>query len=323
MNILLIDSGTTNSRVRLCDGNKVIASVTRKAGARDSAITGSNAMLKEKLRECIDEILKVSHINIDQVEAIIASGMITSNMGLVEIPHISAPASVYDISKEIKSIRFNEVVPKEIKFIPGIKTGFTEESVLAEKDIMRGEETEVFGYLSQANEEDEDIIFMHFGSHHKCIHVQKNRIISSCTGITGELIMAISQNTIIKSSLQNLEEVIINLDWVRKGIDASRSSGISRAMFSVRMLDTMEKLDKNMVTSFFLGIMLHQDLELIKSAISPDTKKIVMYGRKLFPSILKVLLQDTYPEMKLDIINEEESDMLSVRGALSIYKYLE
>jgi 2-dehydro-3-deoxygalactonokinase len=322
MSILLIDSGTTNSRVRLCSDNRVIYSAVRKVGARDSAITGSNAMLKEKLKECIDEILKVNHMSTEEIEAIIASGMITSNMGLKEIPHIAAPASLFDISKEVESIRFDDIVDKDILFIPGVKSGFTKNSTLAEKDIMRGEETEVFGYLSQAHEDDEDIIVVHYGSHHKCIHVQNNSIIDSRTAITGELIMAISQNTIIKSSLHNLEEVEIDLDWVRQGIEASKASGISRAIFSVRMLDTMEKLNKNIVTNFFLGIMLQQDLELIESMINSNTKKLVMYGRKLFPSILKVFLQELYPAIKLDIIGEEESDLLSVKGALIIYGLL-
>lgn len=322
MNILLIDSGTTNSRVRLCSDNKVIYSAARKVGARDSAITGSNAMLKEKLKECIEEILRVNHLNIDQIEAIIASGMITSNMGLIEIPHMEAPASVFDISKQVKSIRFDDIVDKDILFIPGIKSGFNKNSTLAEKDIMRGEETEVFGYLSHANGENEDILVVHYGSHHKCIHVQNNNIVGSRTAITGELIMAVSQNTIIKSSLKNLEQVEIDLDWVRQGVEASKTSGISRAIFSVRMLDTMEKLDKNKVTSFFLGIMLQQDLELIESVINPNTKKLVMYGRKLFPSIIKIFIQEIYKAIELDIISEEESDMLSVKGALSLYELL-
>ena len=57
--VILIDSGTTNSRLRLYDKttNKVLDTEKIRIGVRDTAITGSNNNLKAQLKIGIERLL--------------------------------------------------------------------------------------------------------------------------------------------------------------------------------------------------------------------------------------------------------------------------
>lgn len=321
MRILVIDSGTTTSRIRLWDGKKVVQSVSRKAGAKDVSINGSNDLLKRAIKECIDQILIEQDITIEHIDAIIASGMITSNVGLVEIPHLSSPVGLSDLSLNMVEKSFPEIVKKPILFIRGVKTGFEAGADIVEKDIMRGEEAELFGYLSTfADDNQEETLFMHYGSHHKCILVKNSQIMQSRTSITGELMTAIMQNTVLSSNLLPIDEIKADMNWVRKGLEAAEKSGLGRALFSVRVLNAIDHKNKAETSSFFLGALLSLDLSMMGDMIAPSTKKIVLYGRKLFPGIFGPILKEKYPGLKIAIVPEDESDQLSVKGAVKIYE---
>jgi spore germination protein len=104
---------------------------------------------------------------------------------------------------------------------------------------MRGEETEIFGYVDGKTTNNDEILFMHYGSHHKCILYKDGKIIKSSTALTGELMMALFQYTILKNSLLPPGEIVIDMDWVQKGLEAAIDSGFGRALFSTRIINTM------------------------------------------------------------------------------------
>lgn len=317
MKYIVIDSGTTNSRMRLCDERGVIKSVRKPVGARDVSIEGNNDCLKKALKSCFTEILSNSRCNLEDIEAIIASGMISSNVGLMEVPHIDAPADISRLSDSIRVMAFPEIVDKEIFFIPGVKIGFDEGYTLDKLDIIRGEETEIFGYLDKKNEK--EVLFMHYGSHHKCIKVNKGCITEGQTAITGEILMALSQGTILKSSLLDLSEIVVDKTWIGEGTKMAQVSGFGRALFSTRILDVMEKRSKQEVTNFYLGIILSLDLQMIFEMITERTEKVVLYGKSLFPGIIEDLIIKNHPGLKVITVPEIESDYLSAIGAMKIY----
>jgi 2-dehydro-3-deoxygalactonokinase len=325
MKLLVIDSGTTNSRVRLMDGHEVVGSVSRNIGSKDVAITGNTEVLECALKEAVLEVIHNNQIRLEDIEAIIASGMITSNMGLLEVPHLPAPVNVGDVAAGMISRTFPAIVDKPILFIPGVKTGFIGEAELVQKDMMRGEEAEIFGYLEYLGEAAIDpLLFMHYGSHHKGILLEGGEIKRCATSMTGELMMAILQNTILKSSLVAPAEMQPRLEDVRIGLAIAESAGFGRALFSSRVMHVMEQRDKQEVTGLFLGALLSLDLAMLNDLLTPDTRKIVLYGKALFPSLCAPILQERYPNLGVTVISESQSNELSAKGATSLYrKYVE
>lgn len=90
--IITIDGGTTNTRCILWDQSRnKIAEEKRQVGVRNTAIDGNNEKLKMAVKECLDALLDKNDLTYENIRRIIASGMITSDVGIVVIPHLSAP----------------------------------------------------------------------------------------------------------------------------------------------------------------------------------------------------------------------------------------
>ena len=107
---ITIDTGTTNTRVYLFNEKyEAVASAKSEIGVRITAIDGNNNRLKAAIKGCLEDVLKQADITYDDVKQVAASGMITSNVGLTEIPHVVAPASAEDLAKAAKSVLIEDV----------------------------------------------------------------------------------------------------------------------------------------------------------------------------------------------------------------------
>ena len=97
------------------------AAVRADGGVRHTAIDGCNDRLCRMLREAIDEILKRNGMAPGDVLRCVAYGMITSNMGLLEIAHVAAPASPGDLRAAMQERTFEDIAPFPMAFIPGVR----------------------------------------------------------------------------------------------------------------------------------------------------------------------------------------------------------
>ena len=102
---ITIDTGTTNTRVFLFnENNEPVSSAKSEIGVRITAIDGNNDRLKAAIKGCLEDVLKQAGVTYENVNRVVASGMITSNVGLTEIPHVVAPASAEDLGKAARSV---------------------------------------------------------------------------------------------------------------------------------------------------------------------------------------------------------------------------
>ena len=103
---IVIDCGTTNLRVNLLDENKnKIDTVKAEGGVRHTSIDGHNGRLRTMLKESIETVLSRNGYAMGDVKKCVASGMITSALGLLEIPHVAAPAGVEKLRAAMKAAR--------------------------------------------------------------------------------------------------------------------------------------------------------------------------------------------------------------------------
>ena len=85
---------------------------------------------------------------------------------------------------------------KIVVIVPGVKT---EGETIADADMMRCEETELIGLMEHL---ESAAVYVLPGSHSKLIHVDgAGRIVDFTTMLTGEMIAALSQNTILKDAI--------------------------------------------------------------------------------------------------------------------------
>src|SRR5215510_13518442 len=91
-----IDTGTTNTRVWLVCGDRIMARASAMVGVRDTARDGSPERLHATLRDLIAEV--IAHSEGREVAFVAAAGMITSALGLIDVPHITAPAGSAELA---------------------------------------------------------------------------------------------------------------------------------------------------------------------------------------------------------------------------------
>ena len=119
---LVIDCGTTTLRVTLLDAQRhPVDTIRAEGGVRHTAIDGHNGRLRAMLRESIAALLARNGLAAADVARCVAYGMITSNMGLLEIPHVPAPADAAALRAHMQQRVFEDIAPFPIAFIPGVR----------------------------------------------------------------------------------------------------------------------------------------------------------------------------------------------------------
>ena len=243
---LIIDGGTTNLRVTLLsDERKPLDAIARDGGVRHTAVDGNNGRLKAALAECIDQLLARNGLGAGDVKRCVAYGMITSDMGLLEIPHVPAPASAADLRDAMRAQRFPEIAPFPIHFIPGVRNfaGPVDLDNFGMMDMMRGEETEAVG-LFELLEPETSAMFILPGSHNKFVAMSaEGKILGCMTSISGELLDAMTHHTILADAVGGafVSPEAYDAKMAMEGARACAQNGLGRAAFSGRILKTLGK----------------------------------------------------------------------------------
>ncbi len=278
---LVIDCGTTNLRVTLLDENKNRLDVVKaEGGVRHTSIDGHNGRLRALLKESIDTVLARNGYAADDVHKCVASGMITSALGLLEIPHVPAPAGAAELRAKMQKKVFEDIAPFEIEFIPGMRNfaGPVDLENFSGMDMMRGEEVEAIG-LYKLLAPKGAAMFVLPGTHNKFVSMDKDGKMLGCmTSISGELLDAVTHHTIIAEavghSFVNADEY--DAEYAKAGARECAVSGLGRAAFAGRILATLGGKDKAKLQSYLLGAVLALDVQAMQSFVG-DQENVEAY----------------------------------------------
>jgi 2-dehydro-3-deoxygalactonokinase len=155
----------------------------------------------------------------------IASGMIGSAQGWVEAPYTSLPADVDSVAQSLVT-----VPDVGLRIVPG----------LAQRDgtpdVMRGEETQLFGAMRESSVLADGGVAVLPGTHAKWARVAGDRIVGFTTYMTGELFAVLAQHSIlgrlVAGSVGEVEPGHAFARGVRHARDAS--GGLASVLFSAR-----------------------------------------------------------------------------------------
>lgn len=282
---LIIDCGTTNLRVTLVDeDNQVLGMQRALGGVRHTAIDGNNNRLRAMLKEAIDLTLANAGKTAQDIEDCIAYGMITSNMGLVEIPHLAAPAGRMELRAGMRTEMFADIAPFPIRFIPGVRNfaGPVDMMNFSAMDMMRGEETESVGLYDLMGAKG-PAVFVLPGSHNKFVSMNESGRITGCmTSISGELLDAMTHHTIIADAVGRdfADAVSYVPEMAKEGAWECAQSGLGRAAFAGRILSTLGGKTKSEIQSYLLGAALAQDVQAMQTFVRGDMDAAIYVAGK-------------------------------------------
>ena len=235
------DWGTTHMRAWSIDANdNVLAYSESDEGMKDLDQNEFEIKLLSLIEAWIDD---------DKITPVMACGMVGAKQGWVETPYQQTPCLPFNINQLTSANTEDRRI--QVNLIPGV---MQQEPA----DIMRGEETQISGFL-KTNPSFDGMVCLP-GTHAKWVKVGEGKIERFTTFMTGELFGVISKNTLISHSFK--ED-----GWHQSSFEKGLRSGfespslIAAELFSLRAESILNDLDCDSVrarlSDLLIGLELH------------------------------------------------------------------
>ena len=332
--VIYVDMGTTNTRGWLLRGDEILLRLSRATGVRDSAREGSPAKLRTALKELIAElesrngnsswhsdagIRPGNHAQAASANWVAAAGMISSPLGLAELPHVASPAGLAEIAGASRFFDFPDITRLPILLVPGVRCGPNKVDCdsLDRVDVMRGEEVLCLGLLQLGRLKPPGVV-LNLGSHWKAVRLNREgQIESSITSLSGELIHAAQTQTILASSLPADRPASLARQWIEAGMKEQRRSGLSRALFSVRLLELADQGTPSERFSFLVGAFISSDLDvLFAKGMLSNAEPVVITGSPAIAESWREVL--AHRSVRSVVVTAAETEQAFLAGLKSI-----
>lgn len=307
--LITIDGGTSNTRLCLQKDGEILSAVRLDKGARFG--TQNKPQFLAELGEALHTLLSRDHLSENDIEAVLASGMITSEGGLCEIPHIPSPAGREELHRAMRRLSFPMLCACPFYLIPGVRSFGADYRTT---DVMRGEETELIGIQDAMDFHGCGTVILP-GSHSKRIETDDDgKIVSFCTALTGEMLAAVCSATILSSSVTLGKNERLN-DFLYEGYDFCHENGINSALFKVRILDRFAGHPADDVYSYLMGVILHDEIEQLAKEHTP----VLIGGRSSFKEASKLLLE-RYSDRAVTSVPDEIAAKAANLGMEAVFR---
>ena len=184
---------------------------------------------------------------------IIICGMAGAKNGWKEAAYLKAPCPPINKKKIIQVETDDQRI--SVSIVPGIMQ-------TSPPDVMRGEETQIAGYLSK-NPDFDGIICLP-GTHTKWAHISANEIVSFKTFMTGEIFLSLSERSILKTSVQSND--FDPTSFLEAFEDTySNPALLSSKLFGLRAADLLENTSTKFLKSKLSGYLIGCELAGAKS----------------------------------------------------------
>jgi 2-dehydro-3-deoxygalactonokinase len=183
---------------------------------------------------------------------VVASGMITSRQGWVEVPYLGCPAGEAALARALRAHRTG--AGRHVHFVPGL--ALDGDGV---PDVMRGEETQVIGALDGARDAR---LFLLPGTHSKWVLAENGRIAWFATFMTGELFAVLKDHSILGRPMAGAAH---DADAFARGLglgglDDPGAGGLLKRLFSARTRHLAGELPADAVASYLSGLLIGAEL---------------------------------------------------------------
>ena len=268
---LSCDWGTTSFRLRQVAGSErmVIREIREPAGikslheaATQNGATSESAradvfarFLSNKL-----EILLAGQPVPERAHPLVISGMASSSIGWRELAYAKVPFSLDGLS-----LRYEEI---DWDMPSWVGPTFLISGMATEHDIMRGEETEIIGLMSDPNLAAlrQSSLLILPGTHSKHVWIENDSVVDFRTFMTGELFEVLGRHSILRASVDpdaGPGGVLSDADRTafQEGVRWGADRGMAAALFRVRTRAVLERRTLSDSTWFMSGLLIGAELE--------------------------------------------------------------
>lgn len=178
------------------------------------------------------------------------SGMVGSKQGWREAPYCACPAGFEEVAAQLTWVE-----PGRIAIVPGLSCEHD-----GVPDVMRGEETQIFGALQLLGLQDALVVLP--GTHSKWVRVQAGRIQSFSTFMTGEFFALLRKHSILSRTLPASDGEFDSAAFDQGVTRALRGSSLLHTAFSARTLALFDRLPAAALPSYLSGLVIGEELRV-------------------------------------------------------------
>ncbi len=261
---IAVDWGTTNRRGYAID----------RAGVRGAEFEDARGVLSIQ-RDGFPAAVAEIRARLGDKPLLLA-GMIGSNKGWIEAPYIPCPAGIDELASGIVE------AGERAAIVPGVCY-----SRDANADVMRGEEVQLLGAVA-AGEVPPDCTVCHPGTHNKWVRVERGRIASFRTVMTGELFNLLKAHSILADLLEG--EVRADEHFRAGARHALAEDDLPAELFSVRARVLLGKAGRDGAASYASGLLIGTDVRIgLATATAGD---IFVMGRPDLTALYSAALDE-------------------------------
>ena len=176
------------------------------------------------------------------------SGMAGSRQGWREASYCPCPSGASDIAAALCW-----VVPGRVAIVPGLSCERD-----GAPDVMRGEETQIFGALDMLGLA--DALFVLPGTHSKWAEVRGGRVERFSTAMTGEIYALLRHHSILARTLPSEDGPLNGAEFDAGVQRALRSTSLLQTAFTVRTLALFERSTPEALASYLSGLVIGEEL---------------------------------------------------------------
>jgi len=237
-----VDWGTTRLRAYLMGADGAVKDwLSADKGLMQVPAGGYGAVLAETIAPWRKETGDVP---------VLMSGMVGSRQGWVEAPYVDLPATLDALAAATIPVTAEGF--GDLAIVPGVAAG-TDGNDWA--DVMRGEETEIFGVLAELGVTEGTFVLP--GTHAKWVRVADGAITRFETFMTGEVFEALARHTIL-SKMMPLGAS--DADAFARGVSAGRSldapGTLLTRLFNIRAETLFGRLAPESAADFLSGLLI-------------------------------------------------------------------
>jgi 2-dehydro-3-deoxygalactonokinase len=195
----------------------------------------------------------------------ILCGMVGSNLGWALAPYADCPAGFADLARSALQ------VDPQVRIIPGLRCA----GLTGAPDVMRGEETQVLGWLAQHPDRQRGRhLICHPGTHAKWVVVEDGRIVRFVTAMTGELFSVLSKHSVLKN-----DAPATDVEAFEAGLAAAGDGGaLTARLFSARSRVAGGDARAESTPSYLSGLLIGAEVASLPDLLGRKDAPVVLLG---------------------------------------------
>ena len=191
---------------------------------------------------------------------IVLSGMIGSRNGWIEQPYLPCPATLADAAAALQPHQDPRLPGRTLWFVPGVAVA----AAGATPDVMRGEETQLFGL--DIGEAPAQVCLP--GTHSKWATLERGAITGFRTAMTGEMFALLRQHSLLGRLMEDGEAH--DAAAFAHGVQRSgEAGGLLHHLFGVRALGLFERLAPAAAPAYLSGLLLGHEIRALADTGRP------------------------------------------------------